>query len=139
LSCWVAPKIAADIWGLSLGEILALIASGRLTACMNGGFQFVRLPRFSVFGQTLPPQQRPPTFHLIDGAANSSKPPPEKSPAEQVVTPEETAALAGERSDESEMGPPPDEDPHDNRIAGWREGRRRTAATRRGPGRPSGV
>ena len=136
LSCWVAPKIAADIWGLSLGDIVALISSGRLTACMNGGFQFVRLPRFSVFGQNLPPEQRPPTFHLIDSTDHSQNTPAEKRPGEQVVTPEEAVALAGGETDESEMGPAPDEDPDDNRIAGWREGRKRTAALRRGP-RPS--
>jgi hypothetical protein len=127
LSCWVAPKIAAEIWGLSLGDILALVASGRISACVNGGFEFVRLPRFSIFGQNLPPESRPPTFHPIEFAVNSEKVSPQR-----VVKPEERAALAA-AEDEAEMGPPPDEDPNDNRISGWREGRRRTATLRRGP------
>jgi hypothetical protein len=126
----VAPKIAAEIWGMSLAEILALVANGRLTACVNGGFQFVRLPRFSMFGQNVPPEKRPPTFHPIENAAG-----PGKTPAEQVVTPDEHVALSGQEVDESEMGPPPDEDPNDNRISGWREGRKRASAMRRGPGR----
>jgi hypothetical protein len=129
LICWVAPKIAAEIWGLSLGDILALVASGRISGCVNGGFEFVRLPRFSVFGQNLAPERRPPTFHPIDNVVHSEKPRPE-----QVITPEERSALAGSE-DESEMGPPPDEDPNDNRISGWREGRRRASTMRRGPGR----
>ena len=128
MSCWVAPKIAAEIWGTSLADILGMVASGRLTACASGGFQFVRLGRFSLHGHNLPPEKRPPTFHPIENVAGSGK-----TPAEQVVTPEERVALSGDQSDESEMGPPPDEDPNDNRISGWREGRRRAGAMRRGP------
>ena len=133
MSCWVAPKIAAEIWGLSLAEILALIAGGRLTTCIDGGFRFVRLPPFSPSGQSLPREQRPPTFNTVEQTGHAD----ENNPIDQIVTASEHKALAGNDDDESEMGPPPDEDPHDNRIAGWREGRKRAGATRRGPGRPS--
>jgi hypothetical protein len=127
LSCWVAPKIAAEFWGLPVANILALVASGRLLSCVDGGFAFVRLPRFAVSGQCLPPQERPPTFNPVD-TLNSIK-----TPTEEALTPEERSALIGNEDDESEMGPPPDEDPNDNRIANWREGRKRASAMRRGP------
>jgi hypothetical protein len=128
LSCWVAPKIAAEIWGLPLADILGLIANCRMPMREDGGFRFVQLPPFSSHGQPLPVGQRPPTFNAIDTSMNL-----ETARGEEIVTPAERHALAGNPTDESEMGPPPDEDPQDNRIAGWREGRRRTSTMRRGP------
>jgi hypothetical protein len=133
LSCWVAPRIAAEIWGVSVSEILELIAHGRLLSCIDGGFSFVRLPQFAIFGQRLPIERRPPTFNPVSDVVHFEKP-----PNEQIVTPAEQAALSDEHAaDESELGPPPDEDPNDNRIAGWREGRKRAGAMRRGPTGPS--
>jgi hypothetical protein len=52
----------------------------------------------------------------------------------EIVTPVERDALAGQPTDQSELGPPPDEDPDDNRIANWREGRKRASPMRRAPG-----
>jgi hypothetical protein len=130
LSCWVAPKIAAEIWGLALGDILDLVASGTLRSSIEGGFGFVRLPHFAVFGERLPIEKRPPTFNPIETVLHS-----EKIPGDKVVTPAERDALESDPADESEMGPPPDEDPNDNRIAGWREGRKRAGSMRRGPQR----
>ncbi len=156
MSCWVAPNLAADFWGLSLAEVLQLISSGRVKSCVDAGFSFVRLPELAVFGLRLPPEQRPPTFTT----APATTPPvasdvvalSEKPADDNLLTPAEREALAAERptplpaappappashgdEDESEMGPPPDEDPNDNRIAGWREGRRRAATMRRPPPR----
>ncbi len=128
MSCWVAPKIAAEFWGLGLADIVNLIGDGHVPSCVDGGFQFVKLPRFSVVGQSLPPGERPSTFNLISNESHL-----EPKEPKDVVTPEERGALIGD--DESEMGPPPDEDPNDNRIAGWREGRKRAGQMRRGPGR----
>jgi hypothetical protein len=116
--------IAAEICGLSLGDILELIASGKLLSRMDGSFRFVRLPHFAVFGQRLPIERRPRTYNVV---------PSEKTRSEPVITPAEASALAGETTDKSEMGPPPDEDPDDNRICGWREGRRQASRLRRGP------
>lgn len=133
MSCWVTPKIAADIWGLPLADILSLIATGRMSSREDCKFRFVQLPAFSNAGQRLPASQRPRTFNPIGSAANLE----EDAGGRQIVTPEESEALIADPT-ESDMGPPPDEDPNDNRIAGWREGRKRASTLRRGPGRPGG-
>lgn len=133
MSCWVAPKIAADFWGLGLADLLAAVANGCVPACVDGGFEFVSLAHASLNNQKLPRSQRPRTFNTFDSTLNL-----ENSRPQEVVTPEEREALTDEAANESELGPPPDEDPQDNRIAGWREGRRRTGATRRPPPRPAG-
>ncbi len=125
---------------MKLADVLEMISSGRLLSRSQGGFSFVRLPHFSIFGQRLPVEQRPPTFMPVDTPigcqrlSEESTQPASVTPAS--ITPAEQAALTGSTSDEdeSEMGPPPDEDPADNRIANWREGRRRAGATRRKPG-----
>ena len=132
MSCWVAPKIAADFWGLPLVDILSLIATGGLRSQEDGGFRFVRLPSLANVGQRLPVHERPPTFNTITNESHL-----ENARGEEAVTPAERDELIEPSSEESEMGPPPDEDPNDNRIAGWREGRKRASALRRGPGRPA--
>ncbi len=141
MSCWVAPAIAAELWGLSLRDIQEMIRRGRLTTQTDNGFSFVRLPNFSIHGLRRPPEARPSTF--------------------AAVTPDELNALhqtppgnnghgntghsgngqgnhdhsgGANNGDESEDGPPPDEDPHDNRIADWRSGRRAASQRRRPPG-----
>jgi hypothetical protein len=101
-----------------------------LRSSIDGGFGFVRLPQFAVFGERLPAEKRPPTFSPIETAVHF-----EKKPSDDVVTPAERDAPESEPADEAEIGPPPDEDPNDNRIAGWREGRKRASSLRRGPQR----
>jgi hypothetical protein len=119
------------MWGMTLADVLEMISSGRLLSRTQGSFSFVRLPHFSIFGKPLPVEERPPTFTPAQTHLGC-----QKLNDDATVTPAEQAALEGKQDseEESELGPPPDEDPNDNRITGWREGRRRAGATRRKPG-----
>ncbi|MBV8781093.1 MAG: hypothetical protein JO353_06820 [Phycisphaerae bacterium] len=117
VGCWVAPSIAAELWGMSLSDVMALICNGALATQRNNGFSFISLPTFARPGQSIPIEQRPATFNIV--------------PAAQP-TPADDSSSVGD--DESELGPPPDEHPNDNRIAYWRSGRRATSARRKPPG-----
>jgi hypothetical protein len=130
LSSWVTPNIAEEFWGLGLADLLAAVANGCVPACVDGGFEFARLVHSSLNNRKLPPALRPRTYNTIDCTHHL-----ENSRPEAVVTPAERDALNDVAANESDMGPPPDEDPNDNRIADWREGRRRAGATRRPPPR----
>lgn len=70
MSAWVAPSIAAEIWGISVDQVLAGIADGSIQSYVDGQFLFVDLGRHGL----------PKTM-------------PRESKAEAVVTDEEIAAL----------------------------------------------
>ena len=128
MGCWVAPAIAAELWGMSIKDVLDLILHGRVQSRQDGEFSFVRLAEYSPVGQRRPPAERPATF--------------------TPVTSQEFASLSANTSGESakptggsefnqmetEMGPPPDgEDPKDDQVANWRVVRQLTSKLRRRP------
>jgi hypothetical protein len=41
MASWVAPAIAAEMWGVSVDFILAGIADGSISSCVDGQFLFV--------------------------------------------------------------------------------------------------
>ena len=41
MASWVAPAIAAEMWGVSVDYILAGIANGSISSCVDGQFLFV--------------------------------------------------------------------------------------------------
>jgi len=41
MASWVAPAIAAEMWGVSVEQILAGIADGSISSCVDGQFLFV--------------------------------------------------------------------------------------------------
>jgi hypothetical protein len=45
MSAWVAPSIAAEIWGISVDQVLAGIADGSVQSYVDGQFLFVDLGR----------------------------------------------------------------------------------------------
>ena len=73
MSAWVAPSIAAEIWGISVDQVLAGIADGSIQSCVDGQFLFVDLSR--------------------NGLPKST---PRESNNESIVTREEMAALTFE-------------------------------------------
>jgi hypothetical protein len=73
MSAWVAPSIAAEIWGISVDQVLAGIADGSIQSCVDGQFLFVDLSR--------------------NGLPKTT---PRESIAEPIVTREEMAALTFE-------------------------------------------
>jgi hypothetical protein len=78
MSAWVAPSIAAEIWGISVDQVLAGIADGSIQSYVDGQFLFVDLGRNGL-PKTMPRERK----------------------AEAVVTDEEIAALTFQPIDPS--------------------------------------
>ncbi|MGD0389240.1 MAG: hypothetical protein ABSC42_09825 [Tepidisphaeraceae bacterium] len=70
MSSWVAPSVAAEIWGISIEQILAGVADGSFQSYVDGQFLFVDLE-----------------------GRGFSKTPVRSAAAENVVTEQELAAL----------------------------------------------
>jgi hypothetical protein len=70
MSTWVAPSVAAEIWGMSVDHILAGIADGSIQSFVDGQFLFV-----DVEGRGFPLST------------------PRPAVIEPIVSPEEIAAL----------------------------------------------
>jgi hypothetical protein len=65
MACWVAPAVAAELWGIPVSQILQAIASGRIASREEHGFTFVSsdlLPQAASEKSRLKPEDRPPTF-----------------------------------------------------------------------------
>ena len=63
MACWVVPTVAAELWGVSLQQVLDAILSGAISSRQDSDFTFVdvapgsptvRLPRIL--------RHNPPTF-----------------------------------------------------------------------------
>jgi hypothetical protein len=111
MSAWVAPSIAAEIWGVSVDHILAGIADGSIQSLVDGQFLFVDL-------------------HGRGFAQSSPRPPV----CEPVITKEEFAALTFRpinRDEESPEESSADESSAD--LSHWRAAREQTSHLRQPP------
>jgi hypothetical protein len=88
MASWVAPAVAAELWGMSLEEVLIRVANGSIPSRMEGQFTFV----------------------AIGTAATHRNP---SLPEEPIITPEERAAL----SDHEDEGDGPSLDLSQWRLA----------------------
>jgi hypothetical protein len=124
MPCWVAPVIAAELWGVSLNQLLGAIADGVVPSRQEYGFTVVDAARGCA---TYPPPRRPGqpaprTYVLVSEEA---------APAPQV--PQRTDVDPG--GDCGEL-PPLDEEEDDKPISHWRDVRSRVGRTRRPPQLP---
>jgi hypothetical protein len=116
MSSWVAPSIAAEIWGISVEQIMAGIANGSIPSYVDGQFLFV-----DIAGQGIVPSS------------------PLSKAAESVVSAREFAALTfeprdAEPSPQSTDASPIDEKEEVVRDAGnWRSARRQSERLRQPP------
>src|SRR4051812_37205137 len=64
MSCWVVPQVAAEIWGISLSEVLSRIHSGVVVSKMEYGFLVVdTAPLGPMFHSTAAEgKAKPPTW-----------------------------------------------------------------------------
>jgi len=116
MSSWVAPIVAAEIWGISVDQVLAGVANGSIPSMVDGQFLFVDLSG--------------------NGFAHTS---PQPTPTEVEVTEEEFAALTFQPKDSVEdCGPMEESEPegveeavHD--VGSWRTARRESSRLRRPP------
>ena len=118
MSCWVAPSIAAEIWGIPMHEILRMIEAGELDTLDERGWTFV-----DVAPQSPALSPKPPC---------SASSPPTYTP----LTADESAALEDEvvglnEPVEEEMSPNPDQE--ESTFKGWRSARGRTSKLRLAP------
>jgi hypothetical protein len=125
MSSWVAPSVAADIWGISVDQVLAGIADGSIHSFVDGQFLFVD----------------------IRGMGLSAEP-SESTPTQTKVTEEEFAALtfqpiaelpissSNSSSDShlSEEEPSGQEEQTNGRdVSTWRTARQQSSRLRRPP------
>jgi len=41
MACWMAPSVAAEIWGMSVEQVMAGVADGSIPSRLEGNFLFV--------------------------------------------------------------------------------------------------
>jgi hypothetical protein len=121
MSAWVAPSVAAEMWGISVDEVLAGIADGSIQSYVDGQFLFVDLGRNS-FPKTMPRESKPgPVVTQEELAALTFQPverSPDSLPLESMPVDDETLQVT-------------DDDFHD--VTNWRTAREQTSRLRRPP------
>ena len=121
MPCWVAPVVAAELWGVSLNHVLIAIADGTLPSQREYGFTLVDVaPHVAAQPPRRPGQPPPPTFVLFEESAENTPPPVAPPP----VINEPNAEL-----------PPLDVEEDDVPITHWREVRSRVGRSRQPPRR----
>jgi hypothetical protein len=114
---WVVPSVAAEIWGMTVEQILRKIQAGELEVMRDNGWVFVNVapggPMINPI-KRVPRSERPRTY--------------------TVVTREEEEALrVTESVVELEEEPHPDPEPEVSTFTNWRKARQRTARIRLAP------
>ena len=128
MSSWVAPSVAAEIWGISIEQILAGVADGSFQSYVDGQFLFVDLegrgfskPPRSVAAEIVTEQELAAlTFQPIH-------PQPDVSPEEEEIL-RDSDDTASEPAD---LAMEPEENFRD--VALWRTARQQAARLRRPP------
>jgi hypothetical protein len=106
MSCWVVPSVAAELWGVSVPQILAQMTAGKLASKQEKGFTFVDVaPESPVFepDRQMKFTPAPPTY--------------------RVVSQEEIVALLGDDAIEDDQ----------DEAADWRIGRSEASRMRKPP------
>jgi hypothetical protein len=104
MSCWVVPTVAAEIWGVSVGEVLRRIEAGEITVREENGWTFVDVaPGSPTIGPPMNRRPKPATFTMISS--------------------EEMDALCEDEIAEAEV----------SAFKDWRQARQRTSRLRLAP------
>lgn len=113
MSCWVVPSIAAELWGVTLDEVLKGMAAGQIPNKTESGFTFV---------DVAPESPKLETPRSIRDAR----------PTYTLVTPQEQAMLNGIEPQREEYEEYLAEDETID-LANWRQRRQDVGKTRRRP------
>ena len=109
MGCWVAPSIAAEIWGVTLADVASLISSGGTSHAVQRVLQLHPPPAL-----LRPPVSRSPRANdpplTTASPPRPTPPPPPPEPEPTIAKIEPTPII----EEDPELGPPPDEDPNDN-------------------------
>ena len=132
MSCWVVPQVAAEIWGISLSEVLSRIHSGVVVSKMEYGFLLVdTAPLGPMFRSTgAEGGKRPPTWVEVRTWVECDE---DGERIEDAGVDLEEASSVGSIEEELEEGDSIEEEPDDGVELGWREQRIQSAKRRKGP------
>ncbi len=70
MSCWVVPSVAAELWGMAVGEVLNRIRTGSLSSKIEYGFTLVDVAPDSPKLMTMHSQPRPLTYKPAPGSVH---------------------------------------------------------------------
>ena len=132
MSCWVVPQVAAEIWGISLTEVLQRIHSGTVISKMEYGFLLVdTAPLGPLFRSTAAEgREKPRTWVEVRTWVECDED-GERIEDAGVDLHVETSVAAIE--EELEDGDSIEEEADDGVALGWREKRIVNASRRRPP------
>ena len=125
MSCWVVPNVAAEIWGISLDEVLQRINSGAVVSKREYGFLLV---------------DTAPLGPLFRSTAGEGKAKPRTWVAVQTwVEVDDLIDDQNESIDDAGMdlavdGDSIEEEPDDGFELGWRQRRKEVGRSRKAPG-----
>src|SRR2546422_6082415 len=105
MSCWVVPTVAAEIWGITVGEVLSRIQAGEVAVRHDSGWTFVDVA---------------PTSPTLGPPLKRNAPRPETF---MPISSEELSALSEDEIGEAE----------DSTFKDWRKARQRTSRLRLAP------
>jgi hypothetical protein len=129
MPCWVAPIVAAELWGVTPGHVLGAIADGSLPSKREYGFVVVDV---APDGACPAPRRGPPppTFVLV-----ADLPPDPEVPEVPSIVPAEVVPVAEDIVEEpvSDELPPLDEEEDDKPISNWRQVRSSVGRLRKPP------
>ena len=132
MPCWVVPTIAAEIWGISVEQVLSKIESGEVTTLDERGWTFVDIaPGAPPFDFRRKPEDRPPTYTPISDQELALLADDEGPVEPPVTVPEEPDIGAFDELDLDEQHPDPDEE--QSTFKNWRNARGRTSRLRLAP------
>ena len=138
MACWVAPAIAAELWGLDLDHVLGAVADGSIPSRKEFGFTVVDVaPNSATYQRQRRPEEPPPPTYVVvsrdtDEAdlsdllpifpADQSDPVPVPLPVDETLV-------------EDPEIPPLDDEEDDKPISNWRDVRSRVGRSRVPPRR----
>jgi hypothetical protein len=127
MSCWVVPTIAAEIWGISVDQILQRVRDGNLAHRLDEGFMFVDVaPNGGGCGTITRKEEHPPTFTVLSEVEV------------EALIDEATAPVASndeeDATEDAGESQSPDDDEASVDLGDWRAARQRVGRTRIPPG-----
>lgn len=142
MPCWVAPVVAAELWGVSLDSLLLAIADGTVPSRREYGFVLVDVAPEGVAPQA-PKREGPPPPTYVAVADEAPREPeipvavpwdirePGPEPVSRVpeVVPESIPEIGNDEL------PPLDEEEDDEPIGNWRQVRSTVGRSRKPPAR----
>lgn len=147
MPCWVAPIVAAELWGVTPGHVLGAIADGSLPSREEYGFVLVDVAPDGACPAPRAPQGPPPPTYTV--VSHDDAPPQavdfaevpalaHEAPPDPLPLPEPQPLWAPPPlpvADEAEDGeiPPLDEEEDDEPISHWRQVRSNMGRMRKPP------